>query len=150
MHLDMKKVFLMIVLMLGCILSINGKSWKSNVGDKSETCFYTTSAKASLTIQNRSSYSMIVKIMKTNGRGLYQIVTIGPQSSSTVYFSRSDTFFTKSKATKGMETIYKKTSPFTIQCDETGYSQATLQFFVSSGSGGTGQSISKAEFEKDN
>ena len=34
-----------------------------------------------------------------------------------------------------------------IQCDETGYSQATLQFFVSPGSGGTGQSISKAEFE---
>ena len=150
MHLDMKKVFLMIVLMLGCILGINGKSWKSNVGDKSETCSYTTSAKASLTIQNQSSYTMTIKIMKTNGRGLYQIVTIAPHSSSTVYFSRSDTFYTKSKATKGMETIYKKTSPFTIQCDETGYSQATLQFFVSSGSGGTGQSISKAEFEKDN
>ena len=150
MHLDMKKVFLMIVFMLGCVLSVNGKSWKSNVCDRSETCFNTTSAKASLTIQNQSSYTMTIKIMKTNGRGLYQIVTIAPHSSSTVYFSRSDTFYTKSKATKGMETIYKKTSPFTIQCDETGYSQATLQFFVSSGSGGTGQSISKAEFEKDN
>ena len=150
MHLDMKKVFLMIVFMLGCVLSVNGKSWKSNVCDRSETCFNTTSAKASLTIQNQSSYTMTIKIMKTNGRGLYQIVTIAPHSSSTVYFSRSDTFFTKSKATKGMETICKKTSPFTIQCDETGYSQATLQFFVSSGSGGTGQSISKAEFEKDN
>jgi len=143
----MKKVYLSLVLILGCVLGINGKSLDSNVGDDSMISLYTTSARASLTIQNRSSYTMTIKIMKTNGRGLYQFVTIGPQSSSTVYFSRSDTFFTKSKATKGMETIYKKTSPFTIQCDETGYSQATLQFFVSPGSGGTGQSISKAEFE---
>ena len=143
----MKKVYLSLVLILGCVLSINGKSLDSNVGDDSMISLYTTSARASLTIQNRSSYTMTIKIMKTNGRGLYQFVTIGPQSSSTVYFSRSDTFFTKSKATKGMETIYKKTSPFTIQCDETGYSQATLQFFVSPGNGGTGQSISKAEFE---
>lgn len=143
----MKKVYLSLVLILGCVLGINGKSLDSNVGDDSMISLYTTSARASLTIQNKSSYTMTIKIMKTNGRGLYQIVTIGPQSSSTVYFSRSDTFFTKSKATKGMETIYKKTSPFTIQCDETGYSQATLQFFVSPGSGGTGQSISKAEFE---
>ena len=143
----MKKVYLSLVLILGCVLGINGKSLDSNVGDDSMISLYTTSARASLTIQNKSSYTMTIKIMKTHGRGLYQIVTIGPQSSSTVYFSRSDTFFTKSKATKGMETIYKKTSPFTIQCDETGYSQATLQFFVSPGSGGTGQSISKAEFE---
>ena len=143
----MKKVYLSLVLILGCVLGINGKSLDSNVGDDSMISLYTTSARASLTIQNKSSYTMTIKIMKTNGRGLYQIVTIGPQSSSTVYFSRSDTFFTKSKATKGMETIYKKTSPFTIQCDEAGYSKATLQFFVSPGNGGTGQSISKAEFE---
>ena len=143
----MKKVFLIIVLMLGCILGINGKSLNSDGCDNLETSAFTTSARASLTIQNRSSYTMTIKIMKTNGRGIYQMVTIVPQSSSTVYFSRSDTFFTKSKATKGMETIYKKTSPFTIQCDEAGYSQATLQFFVSPGNGGTGQSISKAEFE---
>lgn len=140
---------LMILFILGCVLGINGRNLNLNVGDNSKICSNTISARASLTIQNRSSYTMTVKIMKTNGRGLYQIVTIAPHSSSIVYFSRSDTFFTKSKATKGMETIYKKISPFTIQCDETGYSQATLQFFVSSGSGGTGQSISKAEFEKD-
>lgn len=143
----MKRFVLLLFFMLGYILGVNGWSRCSNFDNSSTRCSYMASAKASLTIQNRSSYTLTVKIMRTNGRGLYQTVTINPQSASTIYFSRSDTYYTKTKASKKLETIYKKTTPFSIQCDETGYSEATLQFFVSSGSGGTGQSISKAEFE---
>ena len=120
-----------------------GQGWYSN--DKKEQIL--SSVNASLTIQNRSSYTLTVKIMRTGGRGLYQTLSISPKSSGSVIFSRSDTFYTKTKASKGLETLYKKTSSFSIQCDETGYSQATLEFFVSSGHGGTGQGISKAEFE---
>lgn len=141
-----KVVFIMLALFVALVQNVNGQSWYSG-SDNGSRSSNTTSATATLTIMNRSSYSLIVKIMKTGGRGLYQTVSISPKSSSTVSFYRSDTFFTKTKATKGMETLYKKSGTFSIQCDEEGYSQATLEFFVSSGGGGTGQGISKAEFE---
>ena len=143
-----KVVFIMLALFVALVQNVNGQSWYSGSGNGSRSS-NTTSATATLTIMNRSSYSLTVKIMKTGGRGLYQTVSISPKSSSTVSFYRSDTFFTKTKATKGMETLYKKSGTFSIQCDEEGYSQATLEFFVSSGGGGTGQGISKAEFDKD-
>jgi len=142
----MKKVILIFALVIGFVLNMNGQGWYSNSGNSSRSS-YKTSATASLTIMNRSSYTLTVKIMKTGGRGLYQTVSISPKSSSTVSFYSSDTFFTKTKASKGLETLYKKSGVFSIQCDEEGYSQATLEFFVSSGGGGTGQGISKAEFE---
>jgi hypothetical protein len=142
----MKKVILIFALVIGFVLNMNGQGWYSNSGNSSGSS-YKTSATASLTIMNRSSYTLTVKIMKTGGRGLYQTVSISPKSSSTVSFYSSDTFFTKTKASKGLETFYKKSGVFSIQCDEEGYSQATLEFFVSSGGGGTGQGISKAEFE---
>ena len=142
----MKKVLFIFALVIGFVLNMNGQSWYSNSGNSSRST-YQTSATASLTIMNRSSYTLTVKIMKTGGRGLYQTVSISPKSSSTVSFYGSDTFFTKTKASKGLETLYKKSGMFSIQCDEEGYSQATLEFFVSSGGGGTGQGISKAEFE---
>ena len=143
----MKRVVLLLFFMLGYIIGVNGWIRYSNFDNSSTRCSYKASAKASLTIQNRSSYTLTVKIMRTNGRGLYQTVLISPKSSSTVSFYSSDTFYTKTKASKGMETLYKKSGMFSIQCDEEGYSQATLEFFVSSGGGGTGQGISKAEFE---
>ena len=135
-------------LLLAILVSLNGFSqgWYSD-NDNHSRISTRSSANASLTIQNRSSYTLTVKIMRTGGRGLYQIISISPKSSGYVSFSKSDTFYTKTKASKGLETLYKKTGIFSIQCDETGYSQATLEFFVSSGHGGTGQGISKAEFE---
>jgi len=137
-------------LLLAILVSLNGFSqgWYSDNDNHSRTSTR-SSANASLTIQNRSSYTLTVKIMRTGGRGLYQTLHISPKSSGYVSFSRSDTFYTKTKASKGLETLYKKTGLFSIQCDEAGYSQATLEFFVSSGHGGTGQGISKAEFESD-
>lgn len=143
----MKKTFyVLLALFVALVQNANGQGWYSNSGNGSRSTS-TTSATATLTIMNRSSYTLTVKIMKAGGRGLYRTVSISPKSSSTVSFYSSDTFFTKTKASKGLETLYKKSGTFSIQCDEEGYSQATLEFFVSSGGGGTGQGISKAEFE---
>ena len=103
----MKKVILIFALVIGFVLNMNGQGWYSNSGNSSGSS-YKTSATASLTIMNRSSYTLTVKIMKTGGRGLYQTVSISPKSSSTVSFYSSDTFFTKTKASKGLETLYKK------------------------------------------
>lgn len=104
--------------------------------------------KASLSISNRSDYALTIKIMRTNGGGLYSTISIPARSSRTVYFSTSGTFFTKLKAEKGMETLYKQDSPFSIQCDSNGYTEASLSYYISSYGGSAGKSISRSEFEK--
>ncbi len=134
-----------VCLMVGFVANGYCQGWYSNNSNSGKQI--QSSVTASLTIQNRSSYALTVKIMRTGGRGLYQTLTIAPNSSGYVSFSKSDSFYTKTKASKGLETLYKKSGSFSIQCDERGYSQATLQFYVSSGNGGSGQSISKSEFD---
>ena len=145
----MKQFILMMLLVLGTSQSVIAQGWLGQSSGLSNSSGYsrTQTAKASITIMNRSDYSLTVKIMKTGGRGLYQTVNISPKSSSMVSFSSTDSFYTKTKASKRLETLYKKSGSFSIQCDERGYSQATLQFYVSSGNGGSGQSISKSEFD---
>ena len=103
---------------------------------------------ASLTINNRSSYKLTVKVMRATG-GLYTTVTIAPQSSRSISFGSSGTFFCKTKAESWSETLYKKSGTFSVQCDNYGYTKGSLDFYVSSsGYGSSGSSISKAEFEK--
>lgn len=101
---------------------------------------------AVITISNRSDYTITVKIMKVGG-GHYTTRTIGPKSSSSVSFANSGDFYTKTKAEKGLETLYKKGGSFNVYCESDGYTEGTLEFYVS-GYGSSGQTISKAEFEK--
>lgn len=103
--------------------------------------------KASLSISNRSDYTLTIKIMRCNV-GLYTTVTIPAKSSRTVYFSNSGSFYTKMKAEKGLETLYKQDSPFSIQCDNYCYTEASISYYVSSSGGSAGKSISRSEFEK--
>lgn len=104
--------------------------------------------KASLSISNKSDYTLTIKIMRNNGSGVYSTVSIPARSSRTVYFSNSGTFYTKLKAEKGMETLYKQDSPFSIQCDNNGYTEANMSYYISSYGGSAGKSISRSEFEK--
>lgn len=127
----MKKFILMLVISLVTVIAANAQN-------------------ASLTINNRSDYTLTVKVMKTYG-GLYSTVTISPRSSRSVSFSSSGSFYCKTKAENSWETLYKKSSGFSVQCDQFGYTQGSLDFYVSSsGYGNSGSSISKAEFEKNN
>lgn len=119
----------------------------ANETNVNSTCTY-TSEKASLDIENRSEYTLTIKIMRSNGGGLYTTVIIPAKSSRTVYFSKSGSFYTKMKAEKGIETIYKQDSPFSIQCDTYGYTEASISYYVSSYGGSAGKSISRSEFEK--
>lgn len=110
-------------------------------------CSY-SDGKASLCISNRSEYTLTIKVMRNNGGGLYTTVTIPAKSSRTVYFSNSGSFYTKLKAENGWETLYKQDSPFSIQCDSYGYTEASMSYYVSSYGGSAGKSISKSEFDK--
>ena len=147
----MKQLILMMILFVGLVQDVNAQGWygKSSNSNYSQA----QSHNASITIRNRSEYALTVKVLKTGGRGLYRTIYISPKSSSVVSFSRSDSFFTKTKAVKdGIlgETLYRKGGTFTVQCDSERYTEGTLEFYVSSGTGGSGQGISKSEFEKNN
>lgn len=104
--------------------------------------------RASLSISNRSDYTLINKVMRINGGGLYATVTIPARASRIVYFSKSGSFYTKMKAENGLETLYKQDSPFSIQCDSSGYTEASISYYISSYGGSAGRTISKTEFEK--
>lgn len=149
----MKQFIFMMLLIAGMAQSVNAQGWYGSSNGSSRTASYSRSqsANASITILNRSEYTLTVKILKTGGRGLYRTVCISPKSSSSVSFSSTDTFFTKTKAVKngflGGETLYRKGGSFSVQCDSNGYTEGTLEFYVSAGSGSCGQGISKSEFE---
>ena len=148
----MKQCVIMILLVLGMTQNVFAQGWGGQSYGSPNSYSRSQSATASITIVNRSDYSLTVKIMKTGGRGLYRTVNIAPRSSNVVSFSSSDSYYTKTKATKGgliPETLYRMSGAFSVKCDETGYTEGTMEFYVSSGAGGSGQGISKSEFESD-
>ena len=148
----MKQFVVTILLVLGMTQNVLAQGWGGQSYGTATNYSRSQHASASITIVNRSDYTLTVKIMKTGGRGLYSTVNIYPHSSNVVSFSSSDSYFTKTKATKGgliSETLYRKSGAFSVKCDETGYTEGTMEFYVSSGAGGSGQGISKSEFESD-
>ena len=70
-----------------------------------ESDYSYSNEEASLSISNRSDYTLTIKVMRSSG-GLYTTVTIPAKSSRTVYFSNSGSFYTKMKAEKGLESLY--------------------------------------------
>lgn len=101
---------------------------------------------ATLDLVNKSNYTITVKIMRCSG-GLFTTRVLYPFASSTVYFTKSGQFYTKTKAEKTFDTIYKRGNSFEVYCEDDGYTSGSLEFYVSAGSGMQGQSISKAEFD---
>lgn len=140
-----KLVFAVLMAVLGAV-SIESSAKTIS----SETNIEWYEQNATLKVVNNSDYYMTLKVMKEYG-GVYTTLYIPSRSSSVVSFSRSGRFYIKMKAEKGLDVLYKKDSPFSIQCDDNGYTEATLSYYVS-GSGGSnaGQSISRKEFESNN
>jgi len=138
----MKNLLFFLLLVLGAVQS--AKAVERPAAQPTTTQARTA---ATLEIVNRSAYTLTVKILHASGRGLYTTVSISPNSSTVVYFSSTDRFFTKTKAVKGWETLYRKGSEFSVRCDDYGYSQGRLQFYVSGGNGSAGLNISRSEFE---
>ena len=108
---------------------------------------------ARLTIENNSMRQMTVKVMKGTSKGtLHKTVTINSYSSSTIYFSESGKYYTKTKAIlNGKEPVYQKGQPFEVQNGSDGYSVMTLTFTIKESAvpqvtGGT--QISKQEFDQ--
>lgn len=110
-------------------------------------------AQANLTIENNSKRTMTVKVMKGTGVGdLFETVTISAFGRSTIYFSESGYYFTKTKAVlSGRDPIYRKGEAFEVTNDSRGYSVLTLTFSITESSVPSatgGKQISKTEFDK--
>ena len=140
----MKNLLFFLLLALGAVQS--AKAVEHPAAQPTTSQIQARSA-ATLELVNRSAYTLTVKILRTYGRGLYTTVSIRPGSSTVVSFPYTDSFFTKTKAEKGWETLYRKGNEFSVRCDDYGYSQGRLQFYVSGGNGSAGQNISRNEFE---
>lgn len=117
--------------------------------------FNLLNAQANLTIVNKSSRLMVVKVMKENGTksNLYKKVTISANSLVKVYFSASGNYYTKSKAIlKGKTPICKKGNPFNVVNDGSGYSELTLTYTIiesTTPNASGGATISESEFDKE-
>lgn len=139
----MKTFFKLFVAAMFALISLN-----ANASDSCSTNASSYGDDASLKISNSSNYYLTVKVMRSNGGGVYTVVSIPARSSRTIFFDRSGTFYTKLKAEKGYETLYKQDSSFHIQCDSNGYTEANMTFYVSSYGSSAGKSISRNEWEK--
>lgn len=153
----MKRIFMMLLLIAGIVQ--NGKAqdqeWFVKTSELPSGLVHSQSqaSRASITIRNRSDYHLTVKILKTGGRGLYRTIYVPAKSSELVTFSSNGTYFTRAKAVRsglfGNETIYRRGGSFRVQNDIEGCTEGTLDFYVTTGNGVSGQGISESEFEKD-
>ena len=111
-------------------------------------------SQAKLEIKNNSGRYITVKIMKGYGSGsLYKTVNVSAYDTRVVYFSYTDDYYTKTKASLlGKDPVYEKGEPFRVVNDDTGYSVITLEFSITESNIANvigGKRISKAEFDQD-
>ena len=93
----MKKYLLTLVVMVALSTSqVLAQKWY-NESDANETSSYQNKTSASIVFQNKSEYTMTLKIMNYWG-GLYRTVVLSPYSNNTVYFNSSNTYKLKIKA----------------------------------------------------
>lgn len=127
----------------------------NEISDSQTITESSSSAQARLTIENKSQRFMTVKIMKgdTIHNSLHKMVTISANKSSTVYFSQTGYYFTKTKAELDKkEPVYQKGEPFEVVNDSRGYSVMTITFTIKETEVPEvlgGKRITKTEFDKD-
>ncbi|MBO5811105.1 MAG: hypothetical protein J6R32_09825 [Bacteroidales bacterium] len=142
----MKKYLLTLVVMVALSSSpVLAHTWY-NDSDANETSSYQNKTSASITFQNKSEYTMTLKIMNYWG-GLYRTVVLSPYSSSTVYFNSSSSYKLKIKAVKNGSASYHDGGTFSVTCTDYEWTEGTMTFSLSSYGDGLGPRISAKEFE---
>ena len=140
----MKRIsfLLMMVLLLsaGTVPALAQSNWF----DKSS--YSSSSSYASMRFSNLSEYTMAVKILYIEG-GLYKTVYLSPRSSETVYFSKTNSFKLKIKATLHGQSSYHDGGTFNVTCNSREWSEGEMTFKLSSYGSGLGKRISAKEFE---
>ncbi len=125
----MKKLIISIVMTILCVVFVSAQS-----------------EQAYINFENKSGYTMTLKIMYASG-GLYSTISLPPHSSRMVYFSKTNSFHLKIKAVKGMSTSYHDGGGFSVTCSSREYTSGTMTFMMSEYGTGLGPTISAKEFE---
>ncbi len=117
---------------------------------------FSYSQNAELHINNTSNRTMDIKIMRSSSNGassLYSRLKISPQSEGIEYFPTTGYFFLKIKASRyGQPIVYSKGDPFRVYVGSDGYDVLTITYSIEESTLDplSGETISPAEFEKDN
>lgn len=138
----MKKFLATFLLVLFCVVSTSGQSYYGN----SASSYQVTKQNATITFQNRSDYTMTLKVIKLYG-GLYTTVVLSPHSSRTVSFSNTNTYKLKIKAVHNGQASFHNGGKFSVTCTEQEWTEGTMSFSLSTYGNGLGPKISAKEFE---
>lgn len=142
----MRKYLATLIIYILCSVTISAQIWIdpcSSTSAKSQS-----QQKASITFQNKSDYTMTLKVMKLYG-GLYTTVTLTPSSSHTVTFSNTSSYKLKIKAVYNGIPSYHDGGKFSVTCNEYEWTEGTMEFMLSTYGSGLGPKISAKEFESD-
>ena len=146
----MKKSITILVLLLISVISVSAQSNLRDLLKSSESNFLYDSQEnqATITFQNKSDYTMTIKILHLRG-GLYRTFYLSPHSNQTISFGHTATYKLKIKAEHLGITSYHDGGNFSVTCTNTEWTEGTMSFSLSSYGSGLGTSISAKEFEKD-
>ena len=92
----MKKFILTVFILVLGLVSASTQNFRNSSDNSSSSSITQQSESATITFKNKSDYNMTLKVMY-HGGGLYKTVTLSPQSSRVVSFSRSNSFKLKIK-----------------------------------------------------
>lgn len=138
----MKKYLASFLLVLFCAVSVSAQSYYGS----STPSYQATQQNATITFQNKSDYTMTLKVIKFYG-GLYTTVVLSPHSSRTVSFGSTSTYKLKIKAVHHGQASYHDGGNFSVTCTEQEWTEGTMSFSLSIYGNGLGPSISAKEFE---
>lgn len=140
----MKRLLGLMMLMFASLNPVMAQSPFSFPSSSSQS-----SGKASMTFRNQSDYTMTLRIIYASG-GFYNKIVLYPHSYQTVYFSSSNNFKLKIKATSSLgQSSYHDGGKFSVTSNSREYSEGEMTFKLSSYGNGLGPSISAKQFESD-
>ena len=145
----MKKFILTVFILVLGLVSASTQNFRNSSDNSSSSSITQQSESATITFKNKSDYNMTLKVMY-HGGGLYKTVTLSPQSSRVVSFSRSNSFKLKIKAVHNGSTSYHNGGNFSVTCTSTEWTEGEISFMLSIYGTGLGPSISAKEFESNN
>lgn len=143
----MKKFLATLVLVMSCTITALAQSYWG-ASSSSQVSDSQTKSYATITFQNKSDYTMTLKIMKATG-GLYTTVVLSPHSNRTVSFGTTSSYSLKIKAVHNGQPSYHDGGNFSVTCTKYEWTEGTMSFMLSTYGSGLGPSISAKEFEKD-
>lgn len=140
----MKKIILSALIAIAAFTNANAQSygWSTPISYVEQSI----SHNASISFNNKSDYTMTLKIIHSYG-GLYTTIVLRPHSQQIVAFGKTSSYKLKIKAVHYGQTSYHDGGTFSVTCNSSEWTEGEMSFQLSSYGSGLGPSISAKEFE---